>query len=256
MPKFLCVVLLVFMLANQMFAQNNYNLTQFKDEAIDFLKQPAKWENKDWLKLGLASVAAFAIMQTDQSVRTEFMKERSYYKSFPIELGRMYGELYSPLLFAGAFGLNGIFNNDKTSRKIGYEIIQTTIYAGAITTALKFAFGRARPFTEKGSKSFGNKSLFDDSFRAFPSGHTTIAFSISTVLAKNSESNLVKVLCYVPAILTAFSRVYQDKHWVSDVFFGGLIGYTVGSWVTSTHYEKELLQVGAPEQISIVIPIN
>ncbi|MEW6655098.1 MAG: phosphatase PAP2 family protein, partial [Bacteroidota bacterium] len=189
MLKCIRVAVLVFIFINQLMAQNNYNLIQFKDETISFLKQPAEWGKNDWLKVGLAGAAAFALMQADQSVRTEFMKDRSYYKSFPIETGRLYGELYSPLIFAGAFGINGWLNNDKTSRKIGYEIIQTTIYAGAITTVLKLAFGRARPFTEKGTQSFGNQSLFDDSFRSFPSGHTTIAFSISTVLAKNSKSN-------------------------------------------------------------------
>lgn len=256
MTKLLSFIFLVLLLFNSLSAQNQYNLTQFKDESIEFLKQPTKWESSDWLKIGIAGAAAFALMQADQSVRTEFMKDRSFYKSFPIEAGRMYGELYSPLLFAGAFGLNGLLSHDKTSKKIGYEIIQTTIYAGAITTALKLAFGRARPFTEKGAASFGTWSMFDDTFHSFPSGHTTIAFSISTVLAKNSKSDIVKVLCYVPAVLTALSRVYQDKHWTSDVFLGGLIGYTVGTWVNSTHNEKELLQVSSPQQLTIVIPLN
>ncbi len=250
------VSILFFILLSNIQSQNQYNLTQFKNESLEFIKQPTKWQSSDWLKLGITGAAAFALMQIDQPVRSEFMKDRSYVKSFPIELGRMYGELYSPLVFAGAFSLNGILNNDKTSKKIGYEIIQTTIYAGAITTALKLAFGRARPFTEKGSNSFGSWSMFDDSFHSFPSGHTTIAFSISTVLANNSKSNVLKVLCYIPAVLTALSRVYHDKHWTSDVFLGGLIGFTVGSWVTSIHDEKEMLQIASPQQLSIVIPLN
>ena len=64
------------------------------------------------------------------------------------------------------------------------------------------------------------------------------------------------VLCYIPAVLTALSRVYHDKHWTSDVFLGGLIGFTVGSWVTSIHDEKEMLQIASPQQLSIVIPLN
>lgn len=250
------VIILYLFLQNQIEAQNKYDLKQFKNESIEFVKQPLKWESSDWLKLGLSGAAAFALMQIDQPVRTEFMKDRSFVKSFPIEIGRMYGEIYTPLVFAGAFGLNGILNNDKTSKKIGYEIIQTTIYAGAVTTALKLAFGRARPFTENGSNSFGSWSMFDDSFHSFPSGHTTIAFSISTVLASNTKSDVLKVLCYIPAVLTALSRVYHDKHWTSDVFFGGLIGYTVGSWVTKKHSENEILHLSSLQHFSIVIPLN
>lgn len=252
----LCTIVFSLLLSINVLAQSQYNLNQFKDESIKFFKQPANWQNNDWLKLGIAGAAAFAIMQTDQTIRAEILKDRSFTKSIPIEAGRLYGELYSPLIFAGVFGLNGLLNNDKTSKKIGYEIIQTTLYAGVITTALKLSFGRSRPFTENGSKSFGTWSIFDDSFHSFPSGHATIAFSISTVLAKNTESDLVKVLCYIPAVFTAFSRVYHDKHWTSDVFFGSLIGYAVGSWVTSLHENNDLFQVTSPQQISIVIPLN
>lgn len=253
-----CRSILVFLLlsTSTLFAQNDYTLRQFKNESVDFINQPGKWDGNDWLKIGLAGAATFLVMQADQTVRDDFMKDRGFVNSFPIEVGRMYGELYSPLIFAGAFGLNGILGNDKSSKKIGYEIIQTTIYAGAITTALKLAFGRARPFTEKGSKSFGGWSLFDDSFHSLPSGHATIAFSISTVLAKNAKSDLVKVICYIPALLTAISRVYQDKHWASDVFLGGLIGYSVGSWVSSKHDGNDIFQATSPQQFSIVIPLN
>ncbi|MFA7420354.1 MAG: phosphatase PAP2 family protein [Melioribacteraceae bacterium] len=254
LPSKALVILLL--AASTLFAQNDYTLRQFKNESVDFINQPGKWEGSDWLKIGLAGAATFLVMQADQTVRDDFMKDRGFVQSFPIEVGRLYGELYTPFVIAGAFGLNGILGNDKSSKKIGYEIIQTTIYAGAITTALKLAFGRARPFTEKGTNSFGGWSLFDDSFHSLPSGHATIAFSISTVLAKNASSDLVKVICYIPAVLTAISRVYQDKHWASDVFLGGLIGYSVGSWVTSKHDENSIFQATSPQQFSIVIPLN
>jgi len=255
-PKFLSTIVILIVLAGNSFAQNNYNLQQFKNESLDFIKQPTKWESNDWLKLGLVGAATFLAMQADQPVRDEFMKDRSFNKSVPIEFGRMWGEAYTPIAIAGAFGLHGLLAKDNSTKKIGYEIIQTTIYAGAITTALKLAFGRARPFTNEGSKSFGKISLFDDSFHSLPSGHATIAFSVSTVLAKNAKSDLVKILCYVPAVLTAVSRVYQDKHWVSDVFLGGVIGYAVGDWITSKHKENEMIQISSPQQISIVIPLN
>jgi hypothetical protein len=255
-PKYLSTSIIIIVLACNCFAQNKYNLQQFQNESLDFIQQPTKWESNDWLKLGLVGAATFLAMQADQPVRDEFLKDRSYNKSVPIEFGRMWGEVYTPVAIAGAFGLHGLLAKDNSTKKIGYEIIQTTIYAGAITTALKLAFGRARPFTNEGSKSFGNWSFLDDSFHSLPSGHTTIAFSVSTVLAKNAKSDLVKILCYVPAVLTAVSRVYQDKHWVSDVFLGGIIGYTVGDWVTSKHEENKMIQIPSPQQISIVIPLN
>lgn len=228
-------IIFILILATTINAQNSYNFNQFKNESIDFFKQPTKWENNDWLKIGLIGASTFLLIQVDQPIRTEVMKDRTYFKSFPIEFGRHYGELYSPIAIAGIFGLNGLINKNENSKKIAFEILQTTFYAGIITTSLKLAIGRARPFTNKGSKDFGNWSLLDDSFHSLPSGHTTIAFSISSVLANNVNSTWLKILCYVPAFLTATSRVYQDKHWLSDVFLAGVIGYSVGNWVTSKH---------------------
>ena len=49
----------------------------------------------------------------------------------------------------------------------------------------------------------------------------------------------MKWLAYLPAVLTAFSRVYQDDHWTSDVFLGAAIGYFVGTWVHNQHDEND-----------------
>lgn len=248
-------IIFILILATTLYAQNLYNFIQFRNESIDFLKQPTKWESNDWLKIGLIGASTFLVMQVDQSVRTEVMKDRSYFKSLPIEFGRHYGELYSPIVIAGIFGLNGLINKNENSKKIGFEILQTTFYAGIITTGLKLALGRARPFTEKGSKDFGNWSLLDDLYHSLPSGHATIAFSISSVLANNTNSTWLKILCYVPAILTATSRVYQDKHWVSDVFLAGVIGYSVGNWVSSKHEKIEIIGSPLLNQFNISIAL-
>lgn len=248
------LIVVIFILTNSfLFSQNNYNFIQFKDETFDYFNQPTKWKSNDWLRIGLIGASTFLLIQTDNQIRNEVIKDRSYFKSFPIEFGRHYGELYSPILISGIFGLNSLLTDNIKSKKIAFEIIQTTFYSGIITTGLKLALGRSRPFTEKGSKNFWNFSLFDDSKHSLPSGHTTIAFSISTVLANNSNSNLMKILCYIPAFLTATSRVYQDKHWVSDVFLGGIIGYSIGNWVKSKHEGLNLVGFSQQGRINFVI---
>lgn len=247
--KYKITFMILFFFSISTFSQISYNLKQFHNDTYDLFKQPSKWDNNDLIKISLVGVSTFLLIQADQSIRDEIMKDRSYFNSFPIELGRRYGELYSPLIISGLFGLNGFINNNNKSKKIGYEILQTTLYAGIITTGLKIAFGRARPFTEKGSKSFGNLFLFEDEYHSLPSGHTTVAFSISSVLANNTKSTWLKILCYIPAFLTATSRVYQDKHWLSDVFLGGIIGYTIGNWVTSKHEQIQIAGYSANNKI-------
>jgi membrane-associated phospholipid phosphatase len=74
-----------------------------------------------------------------------------------------------------------------------------------------------------------------------PSGHSTVAFILSTVLSRNVDSPVLKVIACLPAVLTFASRVYQDQHWTSDTFVGAAIGYFVATWVVDQHENKKSL---------------
>lgn len=243
--------LLPFFCVSSLFPQNRYNFSQFKDETFDFLKQPAKWEGNDWLKLGLVSAGTFLVMQTDQPIRDAVMKDRSYAQSVPVKFGKFWGETYTTAIAAGAFGLQGVLMDNNSSKKIGFEIAQAALYAGGITTVLKAAIGRARPYTDKGAWTYSPFTILDDGFHSFPSGHTTLAFALSTVLARNTDSGTLKVLVYIPAALTVFSRIYQDYHWASDCVLGAAIGYVAATWVANQHDSKE-----SPVQLTGVYPLT
>jgi membrane-associated phospholipid phosphatase len=91
-------------------------------------------------------------------------------------------------------------------------------------SVLKNAAGRGRPDPERGNMEF---QPFDDSpaWHSFPSGHSSVAFGISLVMARRVESVPLKVLFYSLAGTTAVSRMYSDSHWVSDVGFGGMLAW-------------------------------
>jgi len=220
-------------------AQNRYDFSQFGNETVEFIKQPIRWEGNDWLKLGLATAGTVLVMQLDQPVRDAMLRDRSYYRSTPVEFGRFWGDTYTTVAVAGGFALHGIIAGNTSAQKIAFEVAQSALYAGGITTALKLALGRARPFTDRGSSEFQPFTILDDDFHALPSGHTTLAFALSTVLSRNAGSSALKIIAYLPAALTAFSRIYQDYHWTSDCLLGGVIGYLVATWVVDQHDGKE-----------------
>jgi membrane-associated phospholipid phosphatase len=72
-----------------------------------------------------------------------------------------------------------------------------------------------------------------------PSGHTTSAFALSTVMSRQAHSTFLKILAYVPAGFTMFSRLYQHQHWLSDEILAAGIGYFVGNWVVDLHDGKK-----------------
>jgi membrane-associated phospholipid phosphatase len=220
--------------------RNKYNFSQFGHETVDFLIRPVKWNGIDWLRLGVISGATFLSMQADQPVRDAILKDNGrYYYSVPIEGARMYGELYSPFVFFGGFALHYLITDDMKSRKIAYEIGQASLYAGAIVLTMKSVIGRARPNTNEGRASYHSFTFTGDTYHSLPGGHTATAFVISTVLSRNVEPTWLKVLVYVPAAVTAYSRIYQDWHWTSDCILGGAIGYAVADWVVDVHERKE-----------------
>ena len=110
-----------------------------------------------------------------------------------------------------------------------------------ITGILKFSFGRSRPYTGAGPFDFHPFSFEGDDFLSLNSGHTGLAFSLSTVLAANIKPTGLKILAFIPAFLTGISRVYDNEHWASDVFLGAFIGYFMGKFVTELHNNNEKL---------------
>lgn len=169
------------------------------------------------------------------------LKNRNYVNSIPIEFGRLWGEPYAPLIFSAAYLTHSWLADDNQSKKIGYEIGQSALYSGIVVYLIKFAFGRERPYMNNGNESYYPfKELFNKDNKSLPSGHSAMAFSLSTVLSKNSDSDLLKGIAYIPAVLTLISRMYQDKHWLSDTFFGAAIGYLISNWVVKKHDNKIL----------------
>lgn len=230
------------MCESHLIAQNKYTFSQFGNETFDFIKQPLKWDGGDYLKFGLISFGGGLSMFADQPIRDAVQKDHRYYKSAPIEFGRIYGELYSPIVFFGSIGIYSVVFNDIKARKIAYEIGQASLYAGAINYVLKVSIGRGRPNLSNNTEGAGVyrpfHSLFSEDYHSMPGGHSTAAFVISTVLSRNINPVWLKVLVYVPAVLTMVSRVYQNYHWTSDCLIGSAFGYFIGTWVVDKHEKK------------------
>lgn len=215
-----------------------YSLGQFGHETLLFVKQPVKWKGRDWIKIG-AIVAGSALLTTaDQPLRDATQGQQNYYYSVPVEGGRMYGEAYSIGGVAALFGIYGLIAKDTTAKKITIELLQAGLYSEALTEVLKIVVGRSRPYTNDGSFTFHPFTLTNEDHHSFPSGHSTSAFALSTVMSRHAKSLTLKILAYVPAGFTLFSRIYQDKHWVSDELLGAAIGYFVGNWVVDLHGTK------------------
>ncbi|MBN2830501.1 MAG: phosphatase PAP2 family protein [Candidatus Cloacimonetes bacterium] len=163
-----------------------------------------------------------------QNNHTPFLNETS-------KVAKYLGEgkyIFPAYIFVGGFGF--ISGSEKTV-ETGLLGLGGALASTAVSTALKMATQRSRPFNERG-EDFWNRSSFSYD-TSFPSGHTTLAFSVATVMSHQYAQNrpVLSAAFYAAATLTGLSRMYDDKHWTTDVFVGSIIGYSVTKGVLEYH---------------------
>jgi len=215
-----------------------YSIRQFFHETILFVKQPTKWKGKDWIRVGAVTLSTLAVMPFDERITNLTQGQQRYFYSVPIEGGRIYGEWYAIGGVAGAFALYGWIAKDTGAKKIAIELLQGGLYSELVTTVLKISIGRARPEFTSNAFTYHPFTVGNYNFQSLPSGHTTSAFALSTIMSRHAKSTSLKILAYVPAAFTMFSRIYQHHHWLSDEVVAAAIGYFAGNWVVDLHEGK------------------
>lgn len=105
----------------------------------------------------------------------------------------------------------------------GLFILLSVAPVAVVAYVLKGTIGRARPYLydSEGPLSF-MPFAYQGMFAGFPSGHTTIAFAFATMVTILFPRFAIAV--FMAAILTGFSRLALDAHYLADVIFGATFG--------------------------------
>lgn len=65
-------------------------------------------------------------------------------------------------------------------------------------------------------------------YNSFPSGHTTSAFALATILSLYVHNKRWGLLFLLMAIVAGYSRIYLSQHFLEDVTAGSAIGVAAG----------------------------
>ena len=101
-------------------------------------------------------------------------------------------------------------------------MLASVVTAGLTTVTIKRIVGRFRPDGTSDQYVFRPFSDHD----AFPSGHTTVAFALAASLAEEIHRPWATAVLYAGATGTAWSRLNDHEHWLSDVLGGAAVGIT------------------------------
>ncbi len=226
--KFLALFFLFTFQAFNLQAQVGDDIAKFFSMGGKIISAPANFDSNDILNFSLVTGATAASFFLDNTGRQWALNNRSNFGDNLLSIDKPTTAFVGASVI-GLYGYGLAYKNSKI-RTLGLQLAEASFYATGVTYLIKTITGRSRPFRNNGHKDF-NPFQIKEEKTSFPSGHSTIAFAFSTVMAHQIDNVFWKVGWYGAASLVSIARVYHDKHWVSDVLLGSAIGYFVAEFV-------------------------
>ncbi len=190
-----------------------------------------------WLDTAVVAGSTALVYQFDRDAEKFFNRNKSGFADGAAKVGEALGNgLYVLPLAALGYAAGRLSDDEKvmTSAKL---TVEGFAISGILVNVIKYTAGRKRPASGEGPGAF-HPFDFSPSGDSFPSGHAATAFAwAGAVAGVYQDRPLVQAGALGLATLTALSRVYQHKHWASDVVAGSLIGYFTGRGLASLHGE-------------------
>jgi membrane-associated phospholipid phosphatase len=142
------------------------------------------------------------------------------------------------------YGIGRLVHNERMA-DLGLHGTEAILVGTAVTGLIKGTAGRARPYVDRTKpRDFGFARGFRDGsdYQSFPSGHTLVGFAAASAVTAETARWWPKSKWYIgPAMyggatLIGLSRMYNNKHWASDVMMGAAIGTFAGPKVVRYHH--------------------
>ncbi len=191
---------------------------------------PSRWDSQDKKDIGLAALAvAGTAIFIDRPVR-DFMRRQTPDNAFLNNI-QNFGQNWAPGVMGGFYVAGLVAGNDK-SVYVAEDLVTASMISATINQTLKVSVNRYRPRDNKLSDNYqGYTGLNNNS--SFPSGHTTEAFTLASVIASSYDDPWVAYGVYSVAGMVGIARMYLDAHWASDVVASAFIGTWVGKGIVS-----------------------
>ena len=199
------------------------------NSGVGLIKSPFTASESDWLRILYAGAGTGTLFLIDPEIKDIAHSNRNKTNNWLFGTDA-YINRYSVGFSTYGMYVAGLIFRKPALRRTGLYAMESVIVASSITAMLKIVFGRSRPYLNEGATKF---RVFDgnpERYRSLPSGHTTTAFALGTVLAKSIDNIWWKIFWYGGGAMVGFSRIYHDRHWLSDTALAGFIGYATANY--------------------------
>jgi len=196
---------------------------------------PAHWKGPQWTKFAIITGTAGAMMlKFDEPVKDFLQRNRVEVLNSSSKLFYPLGNRLPPFLISGMY-IAGVVTKNRKLEHSSLAIAKSLAISTIFYTTTKGVIRRLRPDRAENPRQFA--APFSNSvYSSFPSGHSNTAFAVATAFAEEYKHvKWVPWVAYTLATFTALDRMYQNRHWASDV----IIGASIGHFVTKTIYRLE-----------------
>ncbi|MFA6583889.1 MAG: phosphatase PAP2 family protein [Elusimicrobiaceae bacterium] len=235
---------------NENFFGSPAYLKRLGKDLVEMPQKPLHWDKNDWAIAGGIVGGSLLAFTIDDIVRQNLKTQRSGFFTSLSDITTHWGDWKQQIpIFAGTY-IVALATKDATLHKIVADGIEASVFAaGIINPILVYATGRDLPNANENAMTF--KPMTPGRY-SFPSGHTTAAFALSTVIDQNLRAKFgywQTPIVYAMAAGCGISRVYDHTHYVSEVIFGAGVGWAVGYWISNKPRNQD-------EQTVFILPFD
>jgi len=151
-----------------------------------------------------------------------YAQKHGFYSDNISRVGDLYGHRWGYYTTLAVIITTGIITDQARQKTLSDTglLVESILTTSAVTSIIKTISHRPRP-NGKG-------------YRSYPSGHTSSAFALAAVI-KNLYGKYPGCFAYGMAAFVASSRINDNKHYLSDVVSGALLGTLIGRGFTRQH---------------------
>ncbi len=225
---------------------SNY-LKSYGKNGWGILSAPFRWKTKEWshfaMYSGIGLGIYFGLDRNIQQWSQRTINKTNFTDGLSSQF-ELFGNTTSHLCFLSSGYIISALAGWERAESTALLATQALALSGACVQLPKLILGRSRPRTGSDFNTWNGPHFVNRNFTSFYSGHSTSVFAIATVIAMQyTDVEYIPPIVYTIAAFSAFSRVHDNAHWLSDVYFGALTGYLIGRYIVKSHSENSKISL-------------